>query len=198
MPWTPAFTEAPHRVLFAGRVESYKGTDDIVDAAAILARSHTGLVRWVIAGEGPALAPLKQAVASRGLAPVFEFTGQLDRSDLINEIKRCHTTLTPTRTSFNEGLGKLPIEGALIGRPAIASSAVPALDLLGEAAEEITPGDAHGLAAAVARLCDDRSLYARRRQACEPIRSLASDESHSFRRRIQEAVDQAMRSTQTS
>lgn len=194
MPWTPAPTETPHRVLFAGRVESYKGTDDIIDAAAIVNESHPGLVKWVIAGDGCALAPLKQAVVARGLGHVFDFTGQLERTALIEQIKRCYITLTPTRTSFNEGLAKLPIEGALMGRPAVASSAVPALDLLSEAGEETAPGDGCSIAAAVIRLCEDRKFYERRRQACEPMRSLTSDENQSFRQRIQAAIDQALRS----
>ncbi|MCA9276396.1 MAG: glycosyltransferase [Phycisphaerales bacterium] len=182
----------PYRILFAGRAEQYKGIGDIIEAAKIIETTSPGLCTWVIAGDGSSLSIHRAHAKALGIERQVEFLGQIDRTKLVNELALSRITITPTRKGFNEGLAKLPLEGAIMGRPAIVSSVVPALDLLGEAAEEVRPESPHEIAEAVKRLCSDDELYMKRRNACGQVRELTSDPSQSFRHHISESVNSAI------
>lgn len=189
MPWQARTDEPPHTILFAGRLEAYKGVDDILRAARTLEDEQPGRYRWTIAGDGAHLPEARRLADELGIGHIADFPGQLDRAALTERLKACHATITPTRPSFKEGLAKLPLEGAIVGRPAIVSTVVPALDLLGEAAEPVKPSDPGDIARAVRALSNDPDLYARRRKACRRIRDLVTDASLSFRARVGSAAD---------
>lgn len=189
MPWTDQATSKPYRILFAGRAEANKGIDDIIGAAGIVEQEHPGLCRWIIAGDGSALEAHRAHAARVGTDHLIDFLGQIHREMLSEEIRKCQLTITPTRPSFNEGLAKLPLEGAIMGRPAIASTVVPALDLLGEAAIAVEPSNPRDIADAVIRLCTDPNEYTRRRTACRRIREMTDNHSLGFQCLISEAID---------
>ena len=174
MPSTEPNPAEPRRVLFAGRVQRYKGIDDILLAARELEDEQPGVFRWIFAGDGPTLSNHRALAAQLGLGSITSFLGQIERHELINEIESCFCTITPTRSSFCEGLAKLPLEGAIMGRPAIVSTAVPALDLLDEAAEPVRPSAPGDIARAARTLSTDAGLYQKRCKACQRVRAMTT------------------------
>lgn len=193
LPWQePIVRHDPAIVLFAGRIESSKGIDDILAASHLLEARHPGRFVWHIAGDGSYLASARQRCQQLGLDHAVRFLGHLDRTALSAEISVCWVTITPTRTDFPEGLAKLPIEGAACGKPAIVSTAVPAIDLLSEAAEPVEPSSPASIADAVERLYTDQSLYLRRHQACHSIRTKISDPNLGYGSMLEAAVSDAL------
>lgn len=192
MPSSSPSNDLPRRILFAGRVQTHKGIDDILHAAKILEDDQPNTYHWVFAGEGPALANHQATAQDLGLDHATTFLGQVDRATLIQEITKCFVTITPTRATFNEGLAKLPLEGAILGRPAIVSTVVPALDLLEDAAIGVRPSDPKDIAHAVQTLHENTDLYLAKCNACNRVRDLVTDETISFRTRIAQAVDAAI------
>lgn len=189
MPCTSPDVGEPRRVLFAGRVQRFKGIDDILRAARELENEQPGAFEWVFAGDGPSLESHKSLAAQLGLEHITSFLGQIDRDALIDEVQRCFLTITPTRSSFREGLAKLPLEGAIMGRPGIISTTVPALDLLDEAAESIRPSDPGDIARAVRTLSADAELYQKRCDACRRVREMTINADLGFQARITAAAD---------
>ncbi|MFK7884880.1 MAG: glycosyltransferase family 4 protein [Phycisphaerales bacterium] len=189
LPWQERANQLPHTILFAGRLEAYKGVDDILQGARILEDKHPGRYRWFIAGDGPHLGNARKLAADLGIDHICDLPGQLDRSELTEHLKACYATITPTRPSFKEGLAKLPLEGAIVGRPAIVSTVVPALDLLGDAAEPVKPSDPQDIARAVHNLSTDPSNYKTRKAACKIVRNLTSNSQVSFKSQIAAAAD---------
>src|SRR5262249_53865859 len=64
--------------------------------------------------------------------------------------------------SPDEGFGLPPLEAMALGAPVVVSAAGALPEVCGDAAVQISPDDADGLAAAVARLLEDPAERARR------------------------------------
>tara|TARA_R110000782_G_scaffold48744_9_gene106565 strand:+ start:624 stop:1859 length:1236 start_codon:yes stop_codon:yes gene_type:complete len=193
LPWSDPPTREPRQLLFAGRIEHHKGVEDILLAARTLESERPGRYHWRIAGDGPHLEHAKAVAHRLGLDAAIRFLGRLDRDALAAEINDCFATLTPTRTSFREGLAKLPLEGAACGRPAIVSTAVPAADLLADAAEPVRPSEPEDIARAVRALDDQPDHYRHRHHACRRVRELISNPALGYRARVAEAADTALK-----
>lgn len=193
LPWVDASPSSTQPViLFAGRLESSKGVEDILLAARSLEDQRPGHYLWRFAGTGTFLEQAKGLANELRLDGTTHFLGQLDRVRLSSEIANCTATITPTRRSFNEGLAKLPLEGAACGKPAIVSTAVPALDLLGEAAEPTEPSSPSSIARAVERLHSDTDLYLRRHHACRVVREKMTDQSLGYRNALSISISDAI------
>jgi len=129
-----------------------KGLDLLLEAFARLDVPDAVLL---VGGEGPERGPLEARAAALGLGPRARFLGR--REDKAALLAACDVFCLPSRL---EGLGVAALEAMAAGRPVVASR----VGGLGEAVVDgrtgilVPPGDIGALAAALARLLDDRAL----------------------------------------
>jgi glycosyltransferase involved in cell wall biosynthesis len=162
----PPAPHTPFTVMFAGRVERFKGVFDLLDIAATLDRREPGRFVFEVCGSGSALDELRMAVAERGQTPMVRLMGWLNREQMTRAYGRCHVVITPTTSSFEEGFCQVAAESILAGRPLVASTVCPAVDHLGGAVVEVRPCDVEGYAEAIRLLANDSVLYEEKRSAC--------------------------------
>ena len=105
-------------LLIAARMLAYRRIDLAVQAASRLGRE------LVLIGDGPERRHL-EALAG----PTVRFMGRVDRSTLVDAIRRCHAYLVPGIEDF----GIAPVEAMAAGKPVIAIAA-------GGAAETVIDG----------------------------------------------------------
>lgn len=90
------------------------------------------------------------------------FSGPLSDDELRGLLEAATATVCPSTT---EGFGLLPLEGMVLGCPAIVSRRGSLPEICGTAAVYVEPHDAEGWVAAIAHFCrhgDDREAYAQR------------------------------------
>ena len=161
----PPQSRAPFRVLFAGRIEAYKGVFDLLEIAKRFAADGRDGIEFDLCGTGSAIEELKRKVGEAGLSSRFRVHGHCDRAKMRQMFRECHVLIVPTTTDFPEGFNQVVVEGILAGRPVITSSVCPALDYVREAVVEVPPDDVGAYHDAIVRLHDDVSLYEQKRAA---------------------------------
>lgn len=165
----PPEQRVPFRVLFAGRIERYKGVFDLLEIAKRFAAAGKLDVEFDLCGNGSHLGELKRQVEVAGLADRFRLHGHRSRPEMRDMFKRSHVLIVPTTTDFIEGFNQVVVEGVLAGRPVITSSVCPAIEYVRGAIVEVPPNDVDAYQAAIVRLCDDRDLYEQKRRACAEL-----------------------------
>ena len=147
-------------VLFAGALDARKNVDLVLDAWSGSARPRppwcspgsAGTAPAGRAPDGPAaragtrhpparLSRRAAALGADGGAPVFVFP------------------------SHDEGFGLPPLEAMALGTPVVVSTAAALPEVCGDAAVQVEPDDAGGLATALQRLLDDPAERSRRAEA---------------------------------
>ena len=156
--------ERPLHLVYMGRLIEEKGVFDAVEALAILVRDKRS-VRLTVAGGGPEESELRARVLALGLAAYVDFAGSVFDSRKDALWRAAHVFLFPTY--FVEGLPYALLE-------AMAAGAVPVTTRVG-AIPDVIEDEVHGvfvpprqpaaLAAAVARLDEDRETLTRMSQA---------------------------------
>jgi len=156
--------EATLHLAYMGRLIEEKGIFDIVEALAILAREKRAIT-LSIAGSGPQEVQLRARVADLGLDDRVHFLGPLFDAPKEALWRSAHIFVFPT--FFLEGLPYALLE-------AMAAGAVPVTTRVGAIPDVLEDG-VHGvlvparaptvLAAAIARLDDDRRSLARMAEA---------------------------------
>jgi glycosyltransferase involved in cell wall biosynthesis len=139
--------EAGPMLLSVGRLHPQKGHDVLIEAAAILVRRWPAL-RVVIAGDGPQRGRLEALIAARR-APVT----LLGRRDDVADLLRAADVLVWASTW--EG-SPLSVQEALrAGRPLVATRVGGLMDVAGDAAAFVPPGDPRALAEAIGQVLED-------------------------------------------
>jgi glycosyltransferase involved in cell wall biosynthesis/O-antigen/teichoic acid export membrane protein len=147
-------------VVFAGRLEHFKGPWILLDAVPSLLEAHPE-VRFTICGAGPILDELTRRVETLGLGHAVELTGWLDPAEVHSRIAGADVVVVPS--VWPEAFGLTCLEAFAAGKPVVAS-AIGALPELVET--EVTgllvpPRDTPALAAALERLLGDPALRRR-------------------------------------
>lgn len=93
-----------------------KGIDILIQAWAEVVKKYTD-VKLVIGGEGSAKTKVEQWVEEQGISKYVEFTGALDRKQVIQEMQSCDCFVLPSRY---ETFGVVYIEAMACGKPVIA------------------------------------------------------------------------------
>ena len=160
-------------VLFFGGLVAWHGVGTMLRARGESAWP-TG-VKLVIAGQGPHRDAVTRAAAEN---PDIVDIGYLPKSDLAGLAARSLATLCPIETHANRDEGVAPLklfEGMAAGRPVVASDLPFQRDVVVDHCCGLIfePGDASGLARAVARIAEDRiaaeAMGRRGRQAVESL-----------------------------
>ena len=149
-------------VVAAGSITEGRGQDLLVRALAALRATHPE-VRCVIAGAPFERAAdrafaerLSQLVGELGLEDAVTLAGQVE--DVPSLFAAADVVVNPAR--FDEPFGRVAFEAALAGAPAVVTRVGAADELFvdGESALIVAPDDPDAIAAALARLLDDRAL----------------------------------------
>jgi glycosyltransferase involved in cell wall biosynthesis len=162
----PPAERSPFRVMFAGRIETFKGVFDLLKVAKIISQNGGAPVQFDLCGNGRALEDLKQQVQDAGLADRFLLHGHCDQTRFREILSQSHVLIAPTTSQFIEGFNQVVAEGVIAGRPVITSSICPAIELVRPAVVEVAPDDVGGYVEAILSLRNDQALYDRKRAAC--------------------------------
>lgn len=166
-------TIAADYVLFFGGLVAWHGVGTMLKARSELA--WPAGVKLVIAGQGPHRGAVTRAAAEN---PDIVDIGYLPKSDLAGLAARSLATLCPIETHADRHEGVAPLklfEGMAAGRPVVASDLPFQRDIIIDhrCGLIFEPGDASGLARAVARIAEDRvaaeAMGQRGRQAVESL-----------------------------
>jgi glycosyltransferase involved in cell wall biosynthesis len=152
----------PGRVLAVGALREKKGHDDLLRAAAVLARRGRR-VSVRIAGGGPEEARLRALAAS--LRVDAAFLGAASPSAVRDEMSRAAVFALACRTAGNGDLDGIPVvlmEAMAAGVPVVSTrlSGIPELVEDGVSGLLAAPGDPESFAAALERVLDDETLAA--------------------------------------
>jgi glycosyltransferase involved in cell wall biosynthesis len=162
-------------LVFAGAVVPGKGLHVLVEALDTASRG--GLhARLAIAGpeaNPDYLSELQASIRTRGLSGQVSFAGPLPADALSGMLGEARALVLP---SFSEGTPRVVLEAMLRGTPVVASALPGVLGVIadGETGFLAPPGDAAGLAAALARVFADPELDALAARARLAARRTAS------------------------
>jgi glycosyltransferase involved in cell wall biosynthesis/O-antigen/teichoic acid export membrane protein len=187
-PETAALLTHTHRprVVFAGRLEHFKGPQVILEALpAVLAEHPDVLVS--ICGSGPMEPELRELIRAHDLGGNVELTGWLDPEALQRRVAAADVVLVPS--IWPESFGLSCLEAFAEGVPVIATDlgGIPDLVRPGVCGLLVPPGDAAALARAIAELLSDEP---RRRELGRAARAVHAE--YTLDRHVSE-VDSAYR-----
>jgi len=166
-------TANPPLVLFASRLIRQKGVTEFVAAARIV-RSRCPDVRFALVGapdEGNADSITRRELDSWAREGVVEWWGH--RRDMPGVLAQASIVALPTR--YREGLPKVLLEAAALGRPIVASDIAGCRPIVRDGLNglRVPPQDPLSLARALLRLLEDPNL---RRQMGSAGRQLVMSE----------------------
>jgi glycosyltransferase involved in cell wall biosynthesis len=151
----PDLAGASLLLLSVGRLEVYKGFGDVLDTLVRLqGRSAlAGNWAWVVAGEGPARRALERRAQAR-VPGHAHFLGSVDAAMLHALYARADLFVHAPRY---EGSSLVTLEAMAHGLPVLGTRAggIPDKVRDGETGRLVAPGDAEGLASALAELAAD-------------------------------------------
>jgi glycosyltransferase involved in cell wall biosynthesis len=174
---------APERpiMLLVGRVAHEKNIGFLLDVLAKV-RSSVPEVLFVIAGEGPALEPLRRRTAAEGLEAHVLFVGYLDRRGTLLDCYRAADVFVFASRTETQGL--VLLESLALGVPVVSTAVLGTKEVLSGADGALVVEEDVGLfAAAVARVLGEpplrlalagagRAFVARRWSSAEMARRL--------------------------
>lgn len=158
---------------FVGRVAEEKGVHVLLEAADRLAAiaASAAVDVWGDPGQEPAYTARCRSLPSSGLT--IRFRGRFGRDRLAQVYSEIDVLVVPSIWDENSPL--VVHEAFAAGIPVIASDVRGLREVITDGTDGLlfTPGDAHALAVAMARLADDSALLATLRSGIRPVRSAA-------------------------
>lgn len=144
--------EGAQLIVNVGRFSAEKGQQSIVEANALLLEKYPpGQVIWLLCGDGPTLAPIRDYADQRGMTNI-RFLGRTDRvQDYL-----CAADIFVMPSDF-EGMPNAMMEAMAYGLPCVSTNRSGALDIARDGIEALyyEPRDATQLARHLATLLDD-------------------------------------------
>ena len=146
-------------LVYVGRVAHEKNIAFLLEVAARMRRDHPEIL-LLIAGEGPALNPLRQVVRRRGLGDHVRFVGYLSRRGELEDCYRAGDAFVFASRTETQGL--VLLEAMALGVPVVSTAVMGTRDVLrdGEGAL-IAAEDVEDFAAKLRRLLADPELRRR-------------------------------------
>ncbi|MFN7025209.1 MAG: glycosyltransferase family 4 protein [Pseudorhizobium sp.] len=166
-------------IVYLGRLEEDKGLLDLLRAFELIASSHRK-PQLFIAGGGSFAEQLQKSVAASPFSHRIHVLGLLDAAAVHNLLNQADLLVCPTRNAFPEGLALVVVEAAAQGVASIASSAVPASELVGEGCLVYPADNVDALAARMAKLIADPTAVAMMQKALVQNRHIYLDRSLSW------------------
>lgn len=159
-------------VLFAGRLESYKGVQTLLEALRYLPST----TRITIVGTGPDEERLKTFI---GKDHRVEFLGFVPGKELWSLMKQSAVVVVPSL--WNEVYGLVALEAMCQGTPIIVAKSGGLPEVVGdsEAGVVVPPGDPHALARAIERIIDNPERQeVMRKAAGDRARAIGNPQEH--------------------
>jgi glycosyltransferase involved in cell wall biosynthesis len=185
---SPPVQRRPFKMLFCGRATRNKGVYDLLLMAQRAEQLRPGLVRWIVCGDGPDLAGLREEHARLGLGEIVDLRGFTPPHELKAILAEIHAAIVPTRGEFAEGMALSAAEAILAGRPCVTSPVVPALEVLRPACMEARTNDVESYVAAIIELAQSPQLYDRLRAACPALATPFCNPEYGFSAAMERAV----------
>lgn len=189
----PSSADRPFRIIFAGRVERNKGVFDILEMAHRIKMIHPGLVQWDICGDGTDLQELRKRNQELELSDTVTIHGWTAPSALRGLQGNSHLSIVPTRSDFAEGMAKTALEAVLAGRPVLASSVTPALEILGPAAVAVQADKIDEYLKSIIRLATDQQQYELLVLACKSVAIDLYDHQKGFSSTLMRVISEEIR-----
>ena len=184
----PSPLASPPRLLLIGRLIRQKGGELAIAAFEKIYQRYPD-ARLIIAGDGPDREPWQQLAS--GMGERVEFIGWTDPEEVYALMNRMTMVLIPSRW---EGLPLVAIETAYMARPTVATRIPGMAEIVvdGETGLLVEPGDAEGMANAIAFLLDHPAqatamgLAARKRALANFTQQRCADEHEELYTRVAE------------
>jgi glycosyltransferase involved in cell wall biosynthesis len=139
-------------ILYTGTFESYQGVDLLIEASAIVARSHPHARVLVVGGEPAQVEAARAHAAAIGAADLLIFAGQQPAREIPAFVQACDVLVSPRRRGTNT---PLKIYSYLrSGKPIVATDLLTHTQVLSPAVARLVPVDARAFAQAMADLID--------------------------------------------
>jgi len=145
------FDDAQQLVAFVGRIAHHKGVGFLA-AAAEMVLAHLPSARFILVGEGPMEAELRQLATKEPFAGRFILTGR--RIDALEIVAASDLFVLP---SLSEGLPLTLLEAAMLGKAMVSTDVGGCDEVVRDGATGllVSPGDSGALARAMIRLLED-------------------------------------------
>jgi glycosyltransferase involved in cell wall biosynthesis len=145
-------------MLTVGRVAFEKNIAFIVEVLAHV-RNSLPNVLLLVAGEGPALKPLRRQAVERGLAENIRFVGYLDRGGALLDCYRSADVFVFASNTETQGL--VLLEALALGTPVVSTAVMGTRAVLeGASGAIVVAEEVEAFAAAAARVLRNRALRA--------------------------------------
>ena len=144
--------DAAPLILYTGTFEAYQGVDLLIEASAVIARSHPHARVLVVGGEPEQVEAARAQAARAGAADAMIFTGQQAAREIPAFVQACDVLVSPRRRGTNT---PLKIYSYLrSGKPIVATDLLTHTQVLSPAVARLVPVDAMALAKALIELLD--------------------------------------------
>ena len=152
--------QVPPTIGYLGRVEPYKGLDDLVDAVALLRRAWPA-ARLTIAGDGSWADATRERARQRGVGPAVELPGVVAGRDKEHWFAGLHVLAVPSSRFDNTPL--VAMEAMLRARPVVATriGGIPEVVQDGRTGRTVPFADPTALAAGLAEVFSSPDLARR-------------------------------------
>ena len=113
LPPAPRPTDGPFTVLWAGRIEAFKGIGIFLEAAALV---NSPDIRFVVAGDGAWEAEARHHSQKLGLDGKVQFLGRVPHAEILSLFETAHVFIF---TSLRDTFGNTALEALIAGAPVV-------------------------------------------------------------------------------
>lgn len=150
------------RVLYAGRMLSWKKVDTLIKAFAIVVKQHGEVAQLTLIGDGPSKAALKELIGTLGISNNVEIKSSMPMEEVGQRMKKTDVYVLPS--NGYEGWGAVVNEAMSQGCALVASDAVGSAKSLishGENGLLFPSGNWRQLGKLLCQLCEDDAMRTR-------------------------------------
>ena len=149
----------PNLIAYVGEIGHQDGVDHALRALALVAQQRNDW-RVIFAGDGPALASVRELAEKLGLRDEVEFAGFVSDHMVMKIVSTADLCLAPEpKNAFNDASTMIKVaEYMALGRPLVAYDLTETKVTAGDAALYATDNDVRNFADCITRLLDDREL----------------------------------------
>lgn len=166
-------------ILYVGRLEKFKGVDDLVSAMPLILKKIPA-VKLTVIGEGSYQKELKKICKILDLEKYIEFLGHVDNKKLDANYKKCSIFVLPS--TWPETFGKVGIEAMSVGRPVVATDVGGVRDWLrdGKNGYLVPPNNPEMLADKIINILSNKNIAFKFSKQAEKTAQEFSIESMAF------------------